>query len=66
MGPMIDEKYIGIFLDLLRYVPYLEEEKEKTQIFISGLHVSFKDKIEIDEPRSLDEAIKHLKHCYYQ
>jgi len=25
---------------------------------------SFKDRIEFDEPRSLEEAIRKLKHCY--
>lgn len=29
MGSMTDEEYIGKFLELLRYVPYLKEEKAK-------------------------------------
>lgn len=28
--------------------------------------VSFKDRIKLDEPRSLEEAIRKLKHCYEQ
>ena len=28
--------------------------------------MAFKDKIEFDEPRSLEEAIRELKHCYEQ
>lgn len=31
---------------------------------ISGLPLSFKVHIECDEPRSLEEAIGKLKHCY--
>ena len=27
MGSMTDEEYTSIFLELLRYVPYLKEEK---------------------------------------
>jgi len=64
MGSMTNEKYTIIFLELLRYLPYLKEEKAKIQRFISRLSVSFKDRIEFDEPRSLEEAIKKLKHCY--
>jgi len=46
---MTNEEYTRIFLELLRYVPYLE--KEKIHRFISGLSISFKDGIEFDEPR---------------
>lgn len=42
MGSMIDEEYTSIFLELLRYVPYLGEEKAKVHIFISGFPVSYK------------------------
>jgi hypothetical protein len=31
------EKYVNKFLDLLRYVTYIKEEKTKVQCFISGL-----------------------------
>jgi len=33
-------------------------------VFINGLPVEFKDQIEYDEPWSLEEVIKKLKHCY--
>ena len=62
MGSMIDDEYTSKSLELLRYVPYLIEEKAKIQMFISGLPVAFKDKIEFNEPRSLEEAIWKLKH----
>ena len=39
MNYMIDEEYTRIFLELLRYVPYLKEEKAKLQRFISGLPI---------------------------
>ena len=57
MRSMADEEYTSRFLDLLRYVPYLKEEKEKIQRLISGFPLEFKDRIEFDEPRSLEEAI---------
>ena len=57
MGSTRDEEYINIFFELLRYVPYLKEEKAKVQRFISGFLVAYRDQIEFDEPRSLKEAI---------
>ena len=46
------------------YVPYLKDEKAKFQIFSSGLQLAFRDRIEYDEPRSLEEVIRKLKHFY--
>jgi len=53
-------------MELLRYVPYLNEDNENIQRLISGLSIIFKDKIEFDEPRSFDEAIRKIKHFYEQ
>ncbi len=61
---MTDEEYTTEFLQLLRYVPYLTNEKEKIQRFIIGFPLSFEDWIKLDEPLSLEESIKKLKHCY--
>lgn len=56
MGSMIEEEYTSIFLELLRYVTYLKEEKNNIKRFISGLSIAFKDRIEFDGPRSLEEV----------
>ena len=66
MGSMIEDEYTSKFLELLRYVPYLKDEKAKIKRFISGLLVGYRDHIEFGEPRSLEEAIRKLKHCYEQ
>lgn len=50
MGSKIDEEYTTKFLELLRYVPYPKDDKAKIQRFISGLLLSFKGRIEFDEP----------------
>ena len=60
MGSMTNEEYASRFLELLRYMPYLKEEKENIKRFITGLSVEFKDMIEFDEPRCLEEAIQKL------
>ena len=66
MGSMTDDEYASRLLDLLRYMPYLTKEKFEIQRFISGLPVAFKDMIEFYEPRSLEDAIQNLRHCYDQ
>ena len=57
MGSMTYNVYTSRFLELLRYVPYLKEEKAKIQIFISGFPVAYRDWIEFHEPRSLEDII---------
>ena len=64
MGSMIDDDYTNRFLELLRYVAYLKEEKAKVHRFISGLPVAYRYWIEFDDPESSEEAIGKLKHCY--
>jgi len=64
MGSMTNEEYTNRFLELLRYVPYLTEEKAKIQRFISGLPVAFKDGIEFHQLKSLEETIRKLRHFH--
>ena len=66
MSSILDEEYTTKFLELLKHVPYLKDEKEKIQRFISGFPLSFKDLIEFDEPQSLEEDIINLKHFHKQ
>ena len=60
------EEYANRFLELLRYVKYIKDEKVKIQRFLSGLPQSYKDKIEFYEARTLEEAIRKAKYCYEQ
>jgi len=62
LGLVTDEEYKNKFLELLRYASYLKDEKAKVQIFFNGLPLVFKDRIEYDEPESLEEVIVKLKH----
>jgi len=66
MGSMTNEEYTTKFLELLRYAMYLTDEKVKVQIFVSGFPLKFRDQIEYDEPRLLEEVIGKLKHFYEQ
>ena len=60
------DEYANKFLELLRYVRYIRDEKVNLQWFLSGLPQSYKDRIEIYEPRTLEEAIRKAKYCYEQ
>ena len=60
------DEYANKFLELLRYVRYIRDEKVKVQCFLSGLPQSYKDRIEFYEPRTLEEAIRKAKYCYEQ
>lgn len=40
------------------------DEKVKIQCFLSGIPQSYKDGIEFDEPKTLDETIKKVNYYY--
>jgi hypothetical protein len=64
LGQFTIEEYINKFLELIRYVPYIKDENVKMQRFISGLPRSFRDIIEFDEPKTLEETIQKERYCY--
>ena len=66
LGQQTMEEYTNKFLELLRYVRYIKDEKVKVQHFLSGLPQSYKDRIEFYEPRTLEEVIRKAKYCYKQ
>ena len=52
------EEYENKFLEVLRYVRYIKDEKVKIKHFLSGLPQSYKDRIEFYEPRTLEKVIR--------
>ena len=54
------------FLILLHYVPYIIDEKQKNQHFFSFLPLMFKERIEYDNPKNLEEAVRKTNFCYDQ
>lgn len=57
---------MSIFLELLRYVLYIKNEKAKVHIFSGGFPLEFRDQIEYGEAQSVEDVIGKLKHCYQQ
>eukprot|EP00253_Pinus_taeda_P011330 PITA_11330 len=60
------DEFINRFTSLLRYVPYIKEEKAKVQRFVSSLPAYIRERIEFDNPRTMDEAIRKARICYQQ
>ena len=57
---------INKFLKLLRFVPYIKEDNVEIQQFLSCLPHSYKDIIEFNNPKSLNEVFRKDQMCYDQ
>eukprot|EP00253_Pinus_taeda_P022443 PITA_22443 len=58
------DEFITRFTSLLRYVPYIREEKAKVQRFVNSLPPYTGERIEFDNPKSMDEVIHKARICY--
>lgn len=66
LGQQSMDEFINRFTSLLHYVPYIKEEKAKVQRFVSSLPAYIRERIEFDDPRTMDEAIRKARICYQQ
>jgi hypothetical protein len=64
LGKLTIEEYVSRFLDFLRYVPYIKEENVKVQWFISGLPKDYQNRIEFDEPKTIEDTIQKARYFY--
>jgi hypothetical protein len=64
LGQMTIEECVNKFLNLLRYVPYIKAENAKVQCFISGLPKDYQNRIEFDEPKTLEGTIQKATYCH--
>ena len=64
VGQMTMEDLINKFLYLLRFVPYIKEEKVKVQTFLSFFPRAYKDWIEFENPKNLDEVLRKERLCF--
>jgi hypothetical protein len=53
-------------LELLKYVPFIKYETVKIQRYLSGLPPSIGDKIQYDDPKTMEETIRREKCLYEQ
>jgi hypothetical protein len=65
LGSMVIDEYERRFLDLLKYVAFIKDEKVKIQRHLSGFPSFISDKVQYDDPKTLEETIRHTK-CLYE
>jgi hypothetical protein len=53
-------------LELLKYVSFIKDETVKIQRYLSGLPPSIGDKIQYDDPKTMEEMIRRSKCVYEQ
>ena len=58
------DEYEKRFFELLNYVDFIKDEKVKIKRFLSGLPSLSTDKIQYDNPKSLEESIRISMHLY--
>jgi hypothetical protein len=63
LGNMTMHEYERNFLELLRYVSFIKDEKVKIHRLPSGIPSFYKYKIQFDEPKNLEEAKKRPSIC---
>jgi hypothetical protein len=66
LGSMTMDEYEKMFFEFLKYVNFIKDDKVKIQRFLSGLPSFYSDKIQYDNPKTLEEAIRRVKHLYQQ
>jgi hypothetical protein len=66
LGNMTIDEYERNFLELLKYVPFIKDEAVKIQRYLSGLPLSIGNKIQYDDPKTMEETIRRAKCLYEQ
>jgi hypothetical protein len=66
LGSMMIDEYEIIFLELLKYVPFIKDEQVNIQRYLSGIPSFISEKIQYDDPKMLEETIRHTKCLYEQ
>ena len=64
LGSTTIYEYERRFLELLKYVSFIKDETIKIQRYLSGLPSFISDKIQYDDPKTLEETIRRAK-CLY-
>jgi hypothetical protein len=66
LGSMPIDEYERRFLELLKYVPFIKDETVKIQTYFSGFPSFISEKIQYDDPKTLEETIRRVKCLYDQ
>jgi hypothetical protein len=63
-GRMTINEYERIFLELVKYVPFIKDEHVNIHRYLSGFPLFIIDKIQYDDLKTLEETIRREK-CFY-
>jgi hypothetical protein len=66
LGSMTIDEYERRFLELLKYVSFIKDDTVKLQRYLSGLPPFISDKIQYDDPKTLEETLRKDKFLYDQ
>ena len=58
LGSMTIDEYERRFLELLKYVSFIKDEIVNIQRYLSGMPSFINDKIQYDDPKTLEETIR--------
>ena len=64
LGQLTIDEFVTKLTNLLRYVPYIREDKAKVQKFLNFFPVVYKERIEFDNPKTMDEVVRKARLCY--
>ena len=64
IGSMTINEYERRFLELMKYVSFINDEIVNIQRYLSGFQPSINEKIQYDDPKTLEETIRQDK-CLY-
>jgi hypothetical protein len=65
LGSMTIDEYERKFLELLKYVAFIKDEQVKIHRYLSGFPSIISEKIQYDDPKTLEETIRCAK-CLYE
>jgi hypothetical protein len=65
LGSMTIYEYEIKFLELLKYVAFIKDEKFNIHRYLSGFHSFISDNIQYDYPKMLEETKRYAK-CLYE
>ena len=60
------EGHVQKFMELLRYVGYIKEERVKIQSILRGLSLNYRDRIEFSNIQTLEGTTRIVRHYYKQ
>jgi hypothetical protein len=64
LGTMAIEEYEKNYIELLKYVDFIKDEKVKIRRFLSGLPSFYTDKIQYGNPKTLEKTIRRERNLY--